>query len=237
MLKNNKFLVLILSFTVLFVSCKKDDGGPVIGNVTDKQGNKYETVEINSQEWMKENLIISQYNNGDAIPQVQDETEWKNLTTGAWCYYNDTNGVIYGKLYNWYAINDERGICPPGWHIPTTNDWIILANEYKGTNIAGGYLKAVAKVPDKHPRWINPNAGATNTSKFTALPGGFRNVEAEFRHLGSLGVWWTSSLDINKVPWMVALSYNDEKVQKHPRPKKHGFSVRCVRSTVGLGVN
>lgn len=229
------FFIVFISLVLIFSSssCKKDDK-PIIGSVEDSQGNVYLTVETESQEWMKENLIVTEYNNGDEIPQVQDDEEWANLETGAWCYYNHESGETYGKLYNWYAVQDKRGICPDGWKVPTDNDWTVLVNEFNGINLAGGSLKSVHTVPDEHPRWINPNVNASDESGFSATPGGFRNHEGMFQHLGSFGGWWTSSKEYNENAWKFGLSYNDEKVHNYPRNKKYGFSVRCVRETEDL---
>ena len=104
--------------------------------VTDADGNTYSSIIINTKQWMKENLNVSKYKNGDVIPEVTDMADWDNLTTGAWCYYaNDTaNGVTYGKLYNWYAVTDPRGLAPTGWHIPTDQEWTSLTNFLGGTS-------------------------------------------------------------------------------------------------------
>lgn len=137
---------------------------------TDARDDKvYKIVKIGNQVWMAENLNTSHYLNGDSIPQVQDKAEWVALTTGAWCYYqNDAeNGKTYGKLYNWYAVNDPRGLAPEGWHIPTDAEWIALIDYLGGTNVAGGKMKQIGTV-----HWISPNLGATNESGFSALPGG-----------------------------------------------------------------
>jgi hypothetical protein len=100
------------------------------GTLTDIDGNKYKTVKIGNQWWMAENLSVSHYRDGTSIPKVTEETQWANLTTGAWCYYNNDSdlGIIYGKLYNWYAVNDSRGLAPAGWHIPSDAEWTILTN-------------------------------------------------------------------------------------------------------------
>jgi uncharacterized protein (TIGR02145 family) len=228
------FVLIAIIIALIFCSCNKPDGGPIIGKVEDSEGNIYFTVEFEEQEWMKENLIISKYNNGDDIPQVQSAAEWAALTTGAYCYYYNENDKGYGKLYNWYAVNDKRGICPEGWHVPTDNDWNILVNVYEGINLAGGKLKAVATVPDEHPRWINPNANATDESEFSAVPGGFRAADGEFKHIGSFGGWWTSTDEYNDNAWNYGMSYNDEEIHRFARNKKSGYSVRCVRNTADI---
>jgi uncharacterized protein (TIGR02145 family) len=103
-----------------------------------------QTVTIGNQIWTSKNLDLATYRNGDLIPQVQDEEAWANLTTGAWCYYkNDTsNGIKYGKLYNWYAVHDSRGLAPKGFHIPTDAEWTTLINYLGGEIDAGTKLKS-----------------------------------------------------------------------------------------------
>jgi len=102
------------------------------------------SVKIGNQVWMSTNLNVDIYRNGDIIPQVTDPTAWAELTTGAWCYYNNDSlkGAIYGKLYNWYAVNDPRGLAPKGWHIPTDEEWITLVNSLGGDTVAGGKMKS-----------------------------------------------------------------------------------------------
>jgi len=129
------------------------------------------SVQIGNQTWTLKNLDVSTYRNGDPIPQVQDNTAWANLSTGAWCYYlnNTANGTIYGKLYNWYAVNDPRGLAPNGYHIPTDAEWTTLTTYLGGSTLAGGKMKEAGS-----SHWLSPNTGATNSSGFKGLPGGFR---------------------------------------------------------------
>lgn len=227
-------MILVPLFLLFFSSCKKEDGGPIIGTVKDNQGIEYQTVEIEDQEWMQENLAVGKYNDGSNIPHVQDPAKWASLDSGAWCYYEDENGEVYGKLYNWYAVNDKRGMCPEGWHVPDDKDWNLLVNQFEGMQNAGAMLKSVATVPDDHPRWINPNAHATNSSEFTAIPGGMRTPEGEFKWLGSFGSYWTTTEGVEDNAWRYGLNYNDTKVYRSQRNMNYGFSVRCVRSTEDL---
>jgi uncharacterized protein (TIGR02145 family) len=127
------------------------------------------TVVIGTQQWTDKNLDVLTYRNGDLIPQVKDSTAWAALTTGAWCYFNNDPsgyGAIYGKIYNWYAVNDPRGLAPLGWHIATSDEFETLRNALGGSAVAGGKLKTAGT-----GRWISPNTGATNESGFSALPG------------------------------------------------------------------
>jgi uncharacterized protein (TIGR02145 family) len=209
-------VVLVLSFGVR----------KLLSQVTDIDGNTYKTVIIGTQEWITENLNVEHYGNGDIIPQVQDKVEWSKLKTGAWCYYhNDSKiGENYGKLYNWYAINDNRGLAPEGWHIPSDGEWTILIDYLGGEGVAGGKLKATIL-------WESPNKGATNESGFTAFPGGFRGGKGYFNYIGELGYFWSSSESSNHDAWYRLMFYDDSDVDRsyYNGIKGHGFSVRCVR--------
>ncbi len=194
-------------------------------SVTDIDGNVYPIVNIGSQSWIQKNLNVSRYRNGDVIPQVTNASQWANLTTGAWCWYvNDSAsyGVTYGKLYNWYAVNDPRGLAPQGFHVPTDAEWSNLTNHLGGESIAGGAMKSTTG-------W-STNNGTTNSSGFTGLPGSFRYLNGTFNSVGGLlGYWWSSSdYIINGNAWNRALSYNNIIVARGNDAKTYGFSVRVV---------
>jgi uncharacterized protein (TIGR02145 family) len=187
-----------------------------------------EEVTIGTQVWTLKNLDVTTYRNGDAIPEVTDPTEWANLTTGAWCYYDNdqANGGIYGKLYNWYAIIDSRGLAPEGWHIPTIDEWLTLANYLGGENVAGCKIKETNTT-----HWRSPNTGATNESGFTALGGGHRggsNCNVFFSILEE-GSWWSSSVYSGTQAWFVVLTYQREDIRRIEDWKCSGKSVRCVK--------
>lgn len=147
-------------------------------------------VVIGDQTWTGCNATVEYYNNGDPIPYVDDETTWAGLTTGAWCWYNNdsANESIYGKLYNWYAVNDPRGVAPTGYHVPTETEVITLFNYLGSATIAGGKLKEVGLC-----HWSAPNTGATDISGFTGLPGGARINDGAFNYINTYGEWWTST--------------------------------------------
>jgi uncharacterized protein (TIGR02145 family) len=161
--------------------------------VTDIDGNHYHKVTINTQVWMVENLNVTHYRNGDPIPNVTSDPTWMTLTTGAYCNYNNdlNNAATYGRLYNWYAVNDSRKIAPAGWHVPSGAEFTTLQLNYGGANVAGGPLKESGTV-----HWNSPNDGATNSNGFTALPGGRRGVSLGTIYLSGLGLegdWWQSN--------------------------------------------
>ena len=172
----------------LSIRCVKKAPYPNTLTAIDIDGNIYQTIDIGNQTWMTTNLNVSRYNNGDVIPQVQDYNQWKNLKTGAWCYYaNDTsNGTVYGKLYNWYALHDNRGLAPAGYHIPSDQDWDRLVNFVGGYNIAGYELKESG-----NSHWSNPNAG-TNIHGFSGLPGGYLSSNG-FCCITESGRWWSTT--------------------------------------------
>lgn len=218
--------VILLVFGGIVMSCSS--GEDVDKNsVTDIDGNVYPTINLGKQTWMSKNLEVSHYRNGDPIPEVQDWEEWKNLTTGAWCYYeiNSEYGPVYGKLYNWYAVNDTRGLIPEGWHVPTDAEWTTLTNYLGGTIVAGGAMKDISL-------WESPNTGATNSSGFTALPGGCRLNDGSFTSVYENGFWWsTSEKNTTSTSFGIAryISFFGEEIKKDVYIKQSGFSVRCVK--------
>ena len=175
---------------------------------------------------MVKNLEVTTYRNGDPIPQVTDPAAWGLLSTGAWCYYNNNsaNGPVYGKLYNWYAVNDPRGLAPAGWHVPSDAEWTTLSTCLGGDLIAGGPMKEIGTT-----HWTPPNTGATNTSGFTGLPGGFRGGRGSFYDVGNFGYWWSSTETSTTNAWNRTLYYNNGNINRLNDDKQDGFSVRCLR--------
>jgi uncharacterized protein (TIGR02145 family) len=189
-------------------------------------GENIETVVIGTQEWTTKNLDVSTYRNGDIIPEVKDPREWAALTTGAWCYYNNdsTNGTIYGKLYNWYAVSDPRGLAPAGFHVPTDSEWTTLTTYLGGETVAGCKMKATGTA-----LWESPNTAAINSSGFTGLPGGSLDYYGAFNDIGNSGSWWSSSEYNTSHVWSHLLNYNYGTAFIHYSTKTYGFSVRCLR--------
>jgi uncharacterized protein (TIGR02145 family) len=203
--------------------------------VTDYDGNVYNTVTIGTQVWLKENLKVTHYRNGDPIPNVTDNT-WGNLITGAYCNYNNdtNNSTTYGRLYNWFAATDAHKICPTGWHVPSDGEWNILekyldntvdttTTGWVGTDI-GGKLKETGTT-----HWNSPNTGATNSSGFTALPGGTRDNFSAFEYIRDYGFWWSSSEISAYSADNRSTIYSNSNVYMGNDDKSSGFSVRCVR--------
>jgi len=186
------------------------------------------TIQINcDQTWTNRNLDVTTYRNGDEIPQVTNPTQWSNLTTGAWCYYGNltTNGPIYGKMYNWYAVNDPRGIAPEGWHIPTDAEWTILETCLGGQSVAGGKLRETGTT-----HWQTPNAGATNSSGLTLLPGGNRTgANGGFNSDGQNSIWWTST-EVNSTTVYSRFTYfGDTFSRTDIIDKRAGAYIRIIK--------
>lgn len=199
------------------------------------------TIKIGTQEWSTENLDVTQYSDGTEIPQVTDPTQWKNMTTGAWCYYNNdpANGVIYGKLYNWYAvagiwneasktdINQRKNLAPIGYHIPLSGEWLTLINYLGGGLVAGGKMKEIG-----FTHWASPNTAADNSSGFTALGGGGR-IGDLFSNISTNGNWWTSTLYNTSNSYNVILNYNNTNTNiDQAVSKSNGQSVRFISDSV-----
>ena len=183
---------------------------------------KAQEIKIGTQTWTSKNLEVTKYRNGDVIPQVVQDTTWAKLTTGAWCYYENktANGTTYGKLYNWFAVNDPRGLAPKGYHIPTDAEWTILTDYLGGDTIAGTKMKST--------RGWDDNGNGTNTSGFAGLPGGFFSDDG-FGTIGFTANWWSSSEDDSSDPWSRYLGSNDGDVYRNLSIKRYGHSVRCLR--------
>jgi len=179
---------------------------------------------------MTTNLDVDHYRNGDPIPQVTDPTAWSDLTTGAWCYYNNdpSAGAIYGILYNWYAVNDPRGIAPGGWHVPTYEEWGALSACLGNESIAGGKMKSTGTIEAGTGLWYAPNI-ATNSSGFTGLPGGYRFIYGSFFDIGYSASWWSST----SISGNASIHYvNNVSTDLFFGTYQHylfGHSVRCVK--------
>ncbi len=201
----------------------------------------YPIVKIGNQWWMAENLNAAKYRDGSVIPNVTNASTWSSLSTGAKCYYNNDTSLYagpYGSLYNWFAVTDTRGVCPSGgWSVSTNSEWNIMEKFLDstvdtsavvggiGTNI-GGKLKEAGTI-----HWNSPNTGATNSSGFSALPGGNRNDVATFSDIRYGGNWWSATeYDVTNV-WSQYLSYGNSQGGRGLTHKKYGFSIRCVLNT------
>ena len=191
------------------------------------QANNFDSIKIGNQVWMQRNLNVDHYQNGDSIPEIQDSIDWANTKTGAWCYYNNdpVNGKIYGKLYNWNAVHDSRGLAPKGWHVSSDIEWKILTEFLGGDSVAGGKLKETST-----RYWISPNTCATNICKFSALPCGWRNYTGSFGNVNITGCWMTSTEDGDFGVWGQGLNFSRCSINRHNYSKDDGYSVRCSKN-------
>jgi uncharacterized protein (TIGR02145 family) len=213
------------------------DGQKRTVTVTDIDGNVYRTVKIGNQWWMAENLKVTHYRNGDAIPNVINNTTWAGLKTGAYCAYDNirSNVDTYGYLYNCHAVSDSRNIAPSGWHVPTDDEWKELEiylgmsssetgnSKWRGTN-EGGKLKESGTT-----HWSSPNSGATNESGFCALPAGCRYNSGDFANIISAAYFWSTSNYLFDVTWYRGLGCNDSGMYRL-FDNNRGFSIRCIRN-------
>jgi len=231
---------------LLATSCCKDDDGPSnptnglttavfnpnlkYGTMTDQDGNTYKTIKIGTQTWMAENLRTTKYRNGDPIPHVTDTAQWVDLTSGAYCYYGNTQRLdsiaTFGGLYNWYAVSDSRYIAPKGWHVPTDEDWTTLVTYLGdgdltlGNSIAGNKMKEVG---GRH--WYGGDED--NSSGFTALPGGWRYYDdGKFNCIKMYGNWWSAKGVYYAYFFSLSLDTNVFWAINYPG---YGYSVRCIR--------
>jgi uncharacterized protein (TIGR02145 family) len=200
---------------------------PLKDSVVDADSNTYNTVIIGTQVWMAENLKVTKFNDGEDIPLVPECDSWAYLTTPGYCWYNnDTlNKNPYGAMYNWYVVSTDK-LCPVGWHVPTNDDWTVLTGHLGGLSAAAGKLKEAG-----YTHWNSPNEDATNESKFTFLPGGYRRFsDGAFFSLRNNGTYWSSTSNDFITAWSRAIvNYSIWDVQVIANNKNYGISVRCIK--------
>jgi hypothetical protein len=188
-------------------------------------------VQIGNNKWMQYNLDVTQYRNGDVIPQITNATAWAAATTGAWCWYGfsyASYGSVYGKLYNWYAVNDVRGLAPLGWHIPSDYEWQDLISYLGGGNSAGNKLKESGT-----DHWSVGNAG-NNSTGLTVIPGGSISTAGAFSGMNSIANFWSATSDLvdgNSLSYRLISSAS--AISRVSSPVANGYSVRCIRYTEG----
>ena len=199
---------------------------------TDQVGNSYKTVKIGDQEWMAENLNTDQFRNGDIIAEAKSRIEWQKAFFSkepVWSYYgyDPANGQKYGKMYNWYAVVDPRGLAPAGWHVPSDAEWTQLTDYLGGEVISGTKLKS--------SRGWKENGNGNNQSQFSGLPGGACADDGYLGSIGYLGVWWSTTEDTcyyydpDAYAWYRYLFFSKGEINRYSHSKGNGFSVRCIR--------
>ena len=227
-LTNLIFRVVVGLILCIFQGCSNEDKDPstLDNTVKDKDGNVYHTIKIGLQVWMVENLKTTKYNDGTTIPFVSDVSQWISLTTPAFCWYSNDEGIRnsnYGALYNYYAVNTGK-LCPEGWHVPTTAEWNNFEDYLGGQSVAGGKLKQTGT-----SNWLSPNTGATDEFGFSALPGGGRIANnGYYRYSNEEGNWWSSNGSINNGD-LRSITYDSPVLFNYTGSKRNGFSVRCIK--------
>jgi uncharacterized protein (TIGR02145 family) len=217
----------IISFIVSLIlihSCEKIEVSSA-GTVTDADGNTYDAIKIGKQVWIAENMKTTKFNDGTDIPMIADTSEWRKITTPAYCWYNNDlgNETIYGALYNGYTITTGN-LCPVGWHVPTETDWTIFTDYLGGERLAGDKMKETGI-----SHWMDQNNTATNESGFTALPGGYRDSHGKYNLIGLYGIMWSSTeWSSNSLTYREIYSFGG-KIVRNINSKTYGFSVRCLK--------
>lgn len=231
MKKTGVFLSVVIMATTLITSC-----GDASNKASDTNTNNTTTIKdttnkvtIGEQIWMVENLNVEKFRNGDSIPEAKTEEEWKKAgveKSPAWSYYenNPDHGKSFGKLYNWYAVNDPRGLAPEGWRIPSDDDWSILSDFLGGESIAGKKMKS-------NDFWTESEGEeGSNESGFLGLPGGSRNTFAMFNNMGDYAYWWSSTENGPSNAWYRFLDSSNGYIGRSGfGTKENGNSVRCLK--------
>ncbi|MEC9486234.1 MAG: fibrobacter succinogenes major paralogous domain-containing protein [Prosthecochloris sp.] len=184
-----------------------------------------DTVTIGDQVWMAANLNVTCFRNGEPITEICDPNQWRHHASPGCCTFPGQNTAECGCLYNWYAINDPRGLAPEGWRIPTEEDWQELVDHLGGYDTAGGSLKQ-----NNRDHWKSPNAGATNHSGFTALPAGMRTLYGDYMYQQTHSYYWTASQLNQKLACVFSLNYFGPGIQKTGFPLGTGASIRCLKA-------
>lgn len=219
------FGLLTLLLLLLHAGCSKDDEEDVTLPATDIDGNVYNTIKIGKQIWFAQNLKTTRYNDGTPILYVPAKNEWAALKTGGYCWYdnNITYKETFGALYNWNTVASDK-LCPAGWHVPSDEEWNILAESLGGEGVAGGKLKSTDKA-----YWKEPNTGASDKLKYTALPGGCRIFDGSFYNIYLRGIWWSSTESLENVSITRELDYEYRALLRRSFDKTGGVSVRCIK--------
>lgn len=245
-------MVWALSAGTITAQAQNSDQAPQAPNTAEAaeaaQSTKNETsvpsVTIGTQTWMKRNLDVVTFRNGDTIPQAASDSAWMAAAeneTPAWCYYNNdpANGAVYGRLYNWFALKDTRGLAPLGWHLPSDKEWTEMVFELdsvaKQQYIGGAESVNAGPMLKTAEGWKEDAVEANNSSGFTALPGGYRvhwNIEktaAPFYAIGESANWWSSTPTAGTDAWLRNVFYKNNQVKKYFFNRGYGFSVRCIK--------
>ena len=224
-----KNILLLVGFFFLIIETNAQ-------TVTDIDGNIYTTMMLGTQIWIKENLKTTHFNNGDLIETTSMEIYNDSTSVYQWPYNEDSLNIpIYGRLYTWYVVHNNRNVCPVGWHVPSDTEWTDLANFLGGDSVAGNQMKETGTT-----HWSSTDSTVTNSSGFTALPGGFRGNPNGFNGINSIGDFWTSTLwGSNTFPraYTFNLQSGSSKLNKSVALANCGLSLRCIKDAVTSAEN
>jgi uncharacterized protein (TIGR02145 family) len=222
-MKQNFILIATLALIQVIGSCSLSGQTAKVD-----EGSSYSGIKIGSNIWTDKNLDVSAFRNGDPIPEARTAAEWEKAAKDgkpAWCYYeNDTvNGKKFGKLYNWFALTDPRGLAPAGWRVPSNEDWRTVTGTLGGVDMTGMKLKSTNG-------W-QKREYANNKSGFSALPGGIRDVKGKFSDLNYRGQWWSTSPVMGGGPEVFSFMVKDPSIEAFylKLDKGTGLSVRLVK--------
>jgi uncharacterized protein (TIGR02145 family) len=202
------------------------------GTVNDIDGNVYKTITINGREWMAENLNVGRFRNGDQVFITAENDLWAGtILTPLSCYYQNeiANACPYGRIYNFYAVTDSRGLCPTGWHVPDNYEWSLIDDALGGSSVSGGNMKTEGTVEAGNGLWYAPNTGATNLSGFSAVPGGYRSQYGGFTQKGYGAYYWSGQSAGSNDGWFHQFLYNSSGPSGNIFDGRFGTSVRCIR--------
>lgn len=220
---NTPSLLITCVIILLLTHCRPD----VRDKVSDTDGNVYKTIAIGGQVWMAENLRVTHYRNGDAIPHVYSDTLWGGCSYGAYCDYNNDTAErkSMGLLYNWYTVTDERNLAPEGWRIPTIEDWQILFERFGGENHAATMLKMGAM-----HHWLHSDTVNQEQEGFSYTPAGYRHGSTgSFHTRGSNGYYWSIDESIAAYSWSDRIYSGFAHPFREESNKNFGFAVRCIK--------
>jgi uncharacterized protein (TIGR02145 family) len=230
-------MTLMVMALILLTGCKKDNSN--FETMADNEGTTYAVVKIGNQVWMAENLRSISFRDGSwMMTELYDGVEWASAGSAATCIYphsyidglNSEADVAeaYGRLYNWSAVHDSRGLCPEGWRVPNDDDWDELIEYLGGEEVAGGKLKSLRTAPIAHPRWESPNTGATNDYNFEGVPSGYRTSLGQFEMVGYYAEWWSSTEYNADLATTRYIGYDDAAMYYGYGRKRAGYPVRCI---------
>lgn len=220
-----KLIGMFMICSTMISACDDDEKKQDLPPIADIDGNEYEIVEIGSQIWMAENLMVTRYNDGTLLLYASPDDDLPGITDGAGTYYNndETNRFTFGALYNWHAVGSGK-LCPEGWHVPSDSEWNTLINFLGGEDVAGGKMKETGT-----SHWNAPNQDATNSSGFSAVPAGYLFDNGNYYSLGNVTHWWSSTESGTDEAFDRYVYFQDGKALKGTYSKQLFYSCRCVK--------